>query len=1335
MATTGAAMVMFEVVGSFQAKRLLSDARAQMNIMNAIMLNGLSGIFQAVDQITEQIDGLVDATVPLAQEFAQARIQFDKFMGEAENLESVREDIKNIGLEFGFTADKALEAGAKMAQLKDVVGGEGAVTAATEVGIKFALIGDMETQDAMQKLINLQQQTNFMFSGMSQAQMDALDAETKANLVRENSMKVLTQLNTVENRSAATMQQITFIMNQFASQAHLTGESIADMAANAAVLVESGEEMGKAGRALRMIYARLGANTQDNNKILNQYGVSVKDAHGNLLPLSDIVQQLAAQFPNLTKAEQQNIAQLVAGNDHYVRFIKLVQGADRQQTLATQASLGLSDAQDEVNIKLEDQANQLKKLQAELKNTEAEMGTAFIPAQMKATKQQISFNKAITDLYLTGDKGVGAFVDDFKALANLDFSNFNIMDSLLGTVVKKGMDFAFAFQRVQKVMGPVVEAMINIKSLSVAIQTQQTILRAMQGEQLVNPQIYNQAAQFQALTTQSAKEEMAARSRIKNLEQTIGMIRADSRNLSKDKVTAMYMESSVAGRINELKSRQGELLTQIGGLETQILNAVKQGEAAQSNILNIIQARAAASELLSENELKVIRASITSRSQEAQIQAQKVEAMRNEHAIQLATVQQGNVKVQNAGNEVQLLQKLVELGFIEEQQMQHLVADKRRSLDIDATALTIAQQALETETMLGNTKNMTNEGALKTMVGRLVQNELLNISLMENFQAQDLLNNVEAEEIAILENLTNKKFIKNQLTDEEAMSMKILLDLVRQHNGLTDEQISNLFQMITAQTAYGVGQDKAMAKQMAMNQTMTKYSGILGGASAMITLFDDSQKGAKASMALMMPVMIMSTIQMMQMTNQMMNQATTATIGSVANKVYAFSFKSIAAGAAAAAKSVKAFIASTGIGIAIVVAITAATYLFTDGVESMSEGVVKFNGHLTDSLTLLTDLQNTGLEPALEDIPTLIQDAFTQAGINSDTINELGLEETQQAINIVKKEMDELKEKAGDGATVQERLFMMQLEAAEKYIGALQTQETLLIAQLVLQGELAEMQKKMSESAMDNATQAMDTFFDAYEDSFDDAKGTGVLNYLTGGASMGGYREDVATDDVLKTTAAIIAAFQAEEGLGTLNADQTEDLLEVLGNAGTNFSETYANAVASSGEYTTEFMDFLDKNFTDKEIEMLAVAIDDAGDFDSGAVMDYKNIVDDLGQQYNMTTEDAQFLVDTINSMGSDAGSGALTDIANELDHLGDSMAEFNNNREAMFFGLSQSGATGDFVKQVQNKGVENLIANTELIITNNFNGMVLDQMVDAVTDGVVENLINMGVVASGAVN
>ena len=1333
MATTGAAMVMFEVVGSFQAKRLLSDARAQMNIMNAIMLNGLSGVHQAVDQITEQMDGLVDATVPLAQEFAMARIQFDKFMGETENLDQVREDIKQIGLEFGFTADKALEAGAKMAQLKDVVGGEGSVTAATEVGIKFALIGDMETQDAMQKLVNLQQQTNFMFGGMTKAQVEAMDAEDRANLVRVNSMKTLTQLNTVENRSAATMQQLTFIMNQFASQAHMTGESIADMAASAAVLVESGEEMGKAGRALRMIYARLGANTQDNNKIMQAYGVQVRDTAGNLLPLSDIVQQLAQQFPKMTKAEQQNIAQLVAGNDHYVRFLKLVQGAERQQTLATQAALGLSDAQEEVNVKLQDQATQLKKLQAELKNTEAAMGTAFIPAQMKATKQQISFNRAITDLYTSGAEGpLGGITSDLKALATLDFKNFDIMDAVLGNVVKKGMDFAFAFQRVQKVLGPVVEAMINIKSLSVAMQTQQTILRAMQGEQLVNPQIYNQAAQSQALTTELAIQEFQIRSRIKNVGSTALQFQKESQSLGMNELQRLYMQSSVAGDINALATQRRALDVEILGLENQILNAVKQGEQAQNSIVAILQARAAANRVMSGEELATVRSAVALRSNELMIIAQEEQAMRNRHAVEMASVGTGTATLNNAKNEAALVQKLIDMKVIESELGSKILSDGRFKLEVSEQDLLMARQELELEKLLGNESNKRRTENLQMMVQRLVQNEQLVLSLTKHMTAQDLLNTVEAEEIAIIERATSKKFIKTEMTEQEALALKVLTQLIKENNFQTDVQIQQLFEIIMAQTAYAATQDKMMAKQMAMNATMTKYSGILGGASALITMFDDSSKGAKASMALMMPVMIMTTVQMMQMTNSMMSQATAGMSAAVANKTLSFSLKGVAAAAGAAAAGIKGFIASTGIGILVVAAITAATYLFADGVDNMSDGVVEFNGHLTDSLTLLTDLRNTGLEPALEDVPTLINDAFAEAGINADTIKEMGLEQTQEAIEIVRNEMDELREKAGDGATVQERLFMMQLEAAQKYIGALQTQETLLIAQLVLQGELAEMQKKMSENSMDNAQQAVDTFADAYEDDFDNAMGTGFMNAITSGQSMGGFVEDVSKKDVEKVSASIIAAFQQEEGLN-LSFAEIEDLLEVLGNFNESFLSVYDNTVENTGKFTDEFKNFLN-NFDTKTLEMLATAIDDTGDFNTGDVQNYKDLIDELEEQFSMTTEEAQFLVDEISSMGSD-GMGAIDDVAESIQNLGDTMLEFNNNREAMFFGLSQSGISGDFVKQVKNKGVENLIANTELIVTNNFNGMLLHEMVDTITDEVVSALVDAGVVRSGAVD
>ena len=215
-------------------------------------------------------------------------------------------------------------------------------------------------------------------------------------------------------------------------------------------------------------------------------------------------------------------------------------------------------------------------------------------------------------------------------------------------------------------------------------------------------------------------------------------------------------------------------------------------------------------------------------------------------------------------------------------------------------------------------------------------------------------------------------------------------------------------------------------------------------------------------------------------------------------------------------------------------------------------------------------------------------------------------------------------------------------------------------------------------------------------------------------------------------SASIIAAFQQEEGLN-LSFAEIEDLLEVLGNFNESFLSVYDNTVENTGKFTDEFKNFLN-NFDTKTLEMLATAIDDTGDFNTGDVQNYKDLIDELEEQFSMTTEEAQFLVDEISSMGSD-GMGAIDDVAESIQNLGDTMLEFNNNREAMFFGLSQSGISGDFVKQVQNKGVENLIANTELIVTNNFNGMLLHEMVDTITDEVVSALVDAGVVRSGAVD
>ena len=90
----------------------------------------------------------------------------------------------------------------------------------------------------------------------------------------------------------------------------------------------------------------------------------------------------------------------------------------------------------------------------------------------------------------------------------------------------------------------------------------------------------------------------------------------------------------------------------------------------------------------------------------------------------------------------------------------------------------------------------------------------------------------------------------------------------------------------------------------------------------------------------------------------------------------------------------------------------------------------------------------------------------------------------------------------------------------------------------------------------------------------------------------------------------------------------------------------------------------------------------------------------------------------TIRKLDEIAGYGAdtaVTQMTSDLIDANDKLTEFKDNREELFYGFSSANLTGDLVKQVVNKGVETLITNTEVIMTNNFNGMTTDEVADQI--------------------
>ena len=59
---------------------------------------------------------------------------------------------------------------------------------------------------------------------------------------------------------------------------------------------------------------------------------------------------------------------------------------------------------------------------------------------------------------------------------------------------------------------------------------------------------------------------------------------------------------------------------------------------------------------------------------------------------------------------------------------------------------------------------------------------------------------------------------------------------------------------------------------------------------------------------------------------------------------------------------------------------------------------------------------------------------------------------------------------------------------------------------------------------------------------------------------------------------------------------------------------------------------------------------------------------------------------------------------------------------------MNANNITGDLIRQVKQTGVENLIANTEVVMTNNFNGMTTREVANEILRQISDGASGIGV-------
>ena len=153
----GGARTFFTVYASIKSEQILDDANALGAVMTAVFTDAIEGMMIAFEEVFMGIQQWNDAMMDLAEPIEEARIHFEKFFDDNIDLaEDLETQIISIGAAFNQSAAESLEAAATMKQLEMQIGGDDAQMGVTTGSMLLGAVGMMETETAMQALMQLQ---------------------------------------------------------------------------------------------------------------------------------------------------------------------------------------------------------------------------------------------------------------------------------------------------------------------------------------------------------------------------------------------------------------------------------------------------------------------------------------------------------------------------------------------------------------------------------------------------------------------------------------------------------------------------------------------------------------------------------------------------------------------------------------------------------------------------------------------------------------------------------------------------------------------------------------------------------------------------------------------------------------------------------------------------------------------------------------------------------------------------------------------------------------------------------------------------------------------------
>ena len=258
-----------------------------------------SGVVNALGEVSDFLKECVSA----AASFEEAMSTVKAISGaSAAEFQQLSDTAKQMGETTRFTAAESAEAFQYMAL----------------AGWKTE-----EMLDGIAPILNLATAANMDLARASDVVTDYL---TAFGLTAADSAGFVDQMAYAMANSNTSADQLGEAYKGCAATAQSMGYSVEDTTAALMVMADAGSKGGEAGTALNAIMTRLATDTKDCASTLEEYGVHVYDAQGNMQSLSSILEGVSGVWGSLTNQQQASIAKAIAGTNHYSNLQQIMTG-------------------------------------------------------------------------------------------------------------------------------------------------------------------------------------------------------------------------------------------------------------------------------------------------------------------------------------------------------------------------------------------------------------------------------------------------------------------------------------------------------------------------------------------------------------------------------------------------------------------------------------------------------------------------------------------------------------------------------------------------------------------------------------------------------------------------------------------------------------------------------------------------------------------------------------------------------------------------------------------------------------------------------------------------